>query len=201
VAPIAWAVLAGDAEAGVTLHHMVEDIDAGDVIAQRAVPIAPDDSAREVYDKVSAAAVALFRESYPFPPTLLATRLAQDPAAASYHRQGDLDFSRREIDWARPAPVVHRWIRALIFPPMQHPETHTGARRLAVTRVAGAIGAPVSAPPGTVVARTRDGIEVAAGDGRIRVLGLADPARPDLSAGALFEALPPGERLGAAAGV
>jgi methionyl-tRNA formyltransferase len=164
VAPIAWAVVAGDTEAGVTLHHMTEDIDAGDVIAQRVVPIAPDDTARDLYDKVSQATTALFRESYPFRPALLARRMSQNARVAVYHRSGTFDFSARRIDWTRPAAELHRWIRALVFPPLQYPETTFAGQRWAVGRLAGALWGPVSEPPGTVVAQTPEGLVIAAGD-------------------------------------
>jgi methionyl-tRNA formyltransferase len=82
VAPIAWAILSGDSHAGVTLHHMVEAIDAGDVIAQRRVAIGPAMAARELYDEVSRAAVELFRESPPVPPPPRAPRRAPGPGPA-----------------------------------------------------------------------------------------------------------------------
>jgi methionyl-tRNA formyltransferase len=174
VAPMAWAILSGDREAGVTLHHMVEDIDAGDVIAQRAVPIRPDQSARELYDRVSEAGKALFDECYPFPAALLGRSLAQDHGRASYHRQGDLDFSHRRVVWSRPADELHRWIRAMIFPPMQHPEIEWKGRLLCVERVAGEIRPAVDAPPGAVVAASAAGIDVAAQGGVLRVVAASD---------------------------
>ena len=176
VAPIAWAVLSGDAVAGVTLHHMVEDIDAGDVVAQREVALAPDATARELYDRLTDAAVALFRESYPFPPELIGRRCPQDPAVASYHRNGDFDFSQRRVDWSRPAGELGRWIRAMIFPPHQHPETTWNGRTLVIQRLAAGTGAPRPVPPGTVVAVGPDGIDVAAGDGVLRITHLAGGA-------------------------
>lgn len=190
VAPIAFAVLEGDAEAGVTLHHMVEDIDAGDIIAQRRVPIGPEDTAREVYDAVSRATVALFRESLPFPPALLARRLPQDASRASYHRSGSFDFSARRIAWERPAAELHRWIRAVVFPPLQCPETMLRGTRWLVTRLGAAVGEPVAAPPGTVVARTAAGLVVGAGDGSlvVREMVPADaPAGPAVAVGDRFE--------------
>jgi methionyl-tRNA formyltransferase len=195
VAPIAWAILTGDAEAGVTLHHMVEEIDAGDLIARRAVPIRADETARELYESVSGACVELFRESYPFPPELLVRRLVQDGSLASYHRKGDFDFSQRGIEWGRPAPELQRWIRALIFPPMQYPETTLGGRTLRVTRVAGEVGRTLSAAPGSVIARAGDAIDVAASGGSVRIAGLLDPADPDASSGELLASIPIGARF------
>ena len=55
-APVNWAVLHGERETGATLHYMTEKPDDGDIVAQTAVPILPDDTAREVFDKVTVAA-------------------------------------------------------------------------------------------------------------------------------------------------
>src|SRR5512144_3044265 len=51
-APVNWAVLEGERETGATLHYMVDKPDAGDLVAQMAVPILPDDTAHEVFAKV-----------------------------------------------------------------------------------------------------------------------------------------------------
>ncbi len=173
VAPIAWAILEGDERAGVTLHHMVEAIDAGDVIARAEVPVEAGDSARDLYDRVWPAALRLFRESYPFAPELLARRLRQDAAAACYHRRQDLDFAERRVDWKQPAAALHRWLRALIFPPMQHPETLLDGRALRIERVAAGLGAPTGAAPGTVLDCGAGGIDVAAADRALRIIRLS----------------------------
>lgn len=172
VYPVAWAILEGDETAGVTLHHMVEDIDAGDVIAQREIPVAPRTTARELYDGLADAAIALFRESHPFPDELLARRLPQDASRACYHAYGDLDYAQRSIDWKRSAEEVHRFVRMMIFPPLNLPETTLHGRGLGVTRIAPELGAPVSALPGTVVGVSGGGIDVAAGDRAVRITGL-----------------------------
>ena len=196
VSPIAWAILSGDAEAGVTLHHMVEAIDAGDLIAQQRVPIGAASTARDLYDETSRAAVALFRACYPFPDSLLATRLAQDASAALYHRTGDFDFSQRRVDWSRPAAELQRWLRALIFPPHQHPEIRREGRGLEVTRVGPDLGPAAVVPPGTVLEVSAQGARVACADAAIWIRGLADPARPELDPQALVASLRVGERLG-----
>lgn len=197
VAPIPWAILAGDSETGVTLHYMTEDIDAGDVIAQRAVPIGSGDTAREVYDRVNEATVALFRESYPFPEALLARRRPQNAARASYHRAGELDFARRDIHWDRPATELHRWMRAMIFPPLQYPETSLDSRQFAITRVAGPIRDAVTAPPGTVVDRSAAGLDVAAKDRSVRISGMIEVATPEASMDEIVDSIAVGDRLGA----
>ena len=54
--PVNWAVIKGERETGATLHYMVEKPDAGDIVAQQAVPILPDDTAFDVFSKVTVAA-------------------------------------------------------------------------------------------------------------------------------------------------
>lgn len=186
VAPMAWAILEGDAEAGVTLHHMVVDIDAGDVLAQRAVPIGPETTARDLYDAVCGAAAGLFRDSYPFPAELLASRLPQDASRACYHRQGDLDFSKSVVDWDRPAAELHLWLRAMIFPPFQFPQTSCAGETLSIQRIAGSLEAKVGEIPGTVLESGAQGCLVAARDGAIRITQLARESGPadDLTVGA-----------------
>jgi methionyl-tRNA formyltransferase len=195
VSPIAWAILSGDREAGVTLHHMVEAIDAGDLIAQRRVRIGAESTARDLYDETSAAAVELFRACYPFSDSLLATRLPQDAAAACYHRAGELDFSQRRVDWSRPARELQRWLRSMIFPPHQHPETHRAGRTLEVTRVGGDLEPAAAAPPGSVVEVSPQGARIACADGTLWIRGLSDPERPDLAPQALVASLRVGDRL------
>lgn len=189
VSPIAWAVAEGDGETGVTLHHMVEDIDAGDVVAQREVPIGRADSARDVYDAATRAAILLFRESHPFHDELLKRRLPQDRSRASYHAGGSFDFSARRISWKRAAAELQPWLRALVFPPHQHPETALDGRVLRVTRVGAEIGEAEGAP-GTVLSVDGGGVEIATGAGSVRLLGLREPTGDDV-----ISTLAPGDRF------
>ena len=196
VNPVAWAILSGDAEAGVTLHHMVPDIDAGHVIDERRVAIDPGGTARELYDALSAACFELFRDSVPFSSALLDRRVPQDPALASYHRADDLDFGCHRADWSRPAADLHAWLRAMIFPPFQYPETACGGERMRIERVAPKLGpVPNGAEPGRIVARVEQGIEVAAVDGAIVIEAMARAGDPTLDAESTLADVAIGDRL------
>jgi len=194
--PIAWAILSGDREAGATLHHMAERIDAGDAIAQRAVAIGPETTARELYARVSTAASELFEACYPFGDALLAARQPQPESLATYRRSGELDFSDPRADFARPASELQRWLRAMIFPPFQLPETRANGRRIAIRRVGGRLGDARGAEPGRVLASGAGGLEVAAAGGSLRLLELADPERPRTPSDALAREIAVGSRLG-----
>jgi methionyl-tRNA formyltransferase len=193
VAPMAWVLLSGDSEAGVTLHFMVEDIDAGDIVARKSIPVAADCTARQLYDQMSRTAMDLFIECYPFAPEVLARRLPQDPASASYHHDGDFDFSQQQIDWNQPAATLHRWLRAMIFPPLQLPKTTLNGRQVEVSRIAAGLGQKVAAPPGVVEVCSDDRVAVATAD---RKIWLCDVTYAGMRATAPRPSIRVGDRLG-----
>lgn len=112
--PVNWAVVNGETETGATLHYMVEKPDAGDIVAQQAVPILPDDTAREVFDKVCLAAEMAL---YGVLPALLAgtaPRLPNDLAKGSYFGGRKPEDGR--IDVRRPVHEIYNLIRAVAPP-------------------------------------------------------------------------------------
>jgi methionyl-tRNA formyltransferase len=129
--PVNWAIIKGERETGATLHEMLEKPDAGGVVAQQAVPILPDDTAFEVFNKVTLAAeMALDRVL----PDLLAGRTVarpQDLAAGSYFGGRKAEDGR--IDWSRPAAEVHNLVRA-VAPPYPGAFSDTDKGRLKVLR-------------------------------------------------------------------
>ena len=159
--PVNWAIIHGERETGATLHAMVEKPDAGALVAQQAVPILPDDTAVDVFAKVTVAAeMALDRVL----PDLIAGRAPHRPLDLT---QGSYFGGRKpedgRIDWRRPAADVHNLIRA-VAPPYPGAFCDIGGRRL---RILGSLGAPasVAAPPrpalfteaGKLFARCGDG--------------------------------------------
>ena len=142
-APVNWAVLAGERETGATLHYMTIKPDQGDIVAQTAVPILPDDTAREVLDKVTVAAEATLARVLPALVADTAPRVPQDLAHGSYF--GGRRPEDGIIDWSRDATAIHNLVRA-VAPP--YPGAFTAIdgtpARILRTRVAdtGATGAP-----------------------------------------------------------
>ena len=129
--PVNWAIIHGERETGATLHRMLEKPDAGGIVAQQAVPILRDDTAFEVFNKVTLAAeMALDRVL----PDLLAGRAPvreQNLAAGSYFGARRAEDGR--IDWTRPAAAVHDLIRA-VAPPYPGAFSDTPKGRLKVLR-------------------------------------------------------------------
>lgn len=143
--PVNWAIIHGERETGATLHEMVAKPDAGGIVAQQAVPILPDDTAFDVFNKVTLAAeIALDRVL----PDLIASRITPRPqnlAAGSYFGGRCAEDGR--IDWTRPAASIHNLIRA-VAPPYPGAFCDTTHGRLRILRslhpspVAGNFGRP-----------------------------------------------------------
>ena len=95
--PVAWAILNGESQAGATLHYMTEHFDEGDVIAQRSVPVRPHTTARDLFDELSAAGVALFEEQYPMLRRGESQALPQDSTQRLYYDKHSIDFERNGI--------------------------------------------------------------------------------------------------------
>ncbi|MRR58138.1 MAG: formyltransferase [Deltaproteobacteria bacterium] len=112
--PINWAVINGEKETGATLHYMVEKPDAGDIVDQEKVSIEFSDSARDVFQKVTDAAVRLIGRSWPL---LLAGKAARNPmdlSSGSYY--GGRKPSDGLIDWTRSAVGVYNLVRGVTHP-------------------------------------------------------------------------------------
>ena len=188
-APVNWAVLHGARETGATLHYMTEKPDNGDIVAQTAVPILPDDTAREVLDKVTVAAEMTLDRVLPALVAGTAPRRQQDPALASYF--GGRTPADGTIDWNRDATAIHNLVRA-VAPPYPGAFTTVGgvAARVLKTQVVDA------ATPGTLTPtlEARDGRLFAhcGGGGTLRVLSVeVDGVPADAkTAGARFGTAP-----------
>lgn len=164
-APVNWAVLNGERETGASLHYMVAKPDAGDLVAQTAVPILPDDTAREVFDKVTVAAEITLDRALPGLVAGTAPHLPLDLAHGSYF--GGRKPADGRIDWTQDAARIHDLVRA-VAPPYPGASTTIDGRpaRLLRTQVATATGA--AQPPRLALA---DGALVAfcGGGGRLVV--------------------------------
>ena len=127
--PVNWAVLHGETRSGATLHHMVTKPDAGDIVAQTEVPILPDDTAGEVFDKVLVAAETTLWRALPGLIDGSAPRHVQNLAAGSYFGGRRPEDGR--IDWRLPARRIHDLIRA-VAPPYPGAWTEVFGPRLVI---------------------------------------------------------------------
>ncbi|CAG0998328.1 methionyl-tRNA formyltransferase [Burkholderiales bacterium] len=129
--PVNWAIIHGERETGASLHYMVVKPDAGDIVAQRPVPILPDDTAKEVFDKVTVAAELALYEALPALIGGSAPRTPQNLATGSCF--GGRSAQDGEIDWRRDATSIHNLVRA-VAPPYPGASTTLAGRRARVLR-------------------------------------------------------------------
>ncbi len=112
--PVNWAIIHGETETGSTLHYMTEKPDNGDIVAQQAVPILPDDTAFQVFQKVTVAAeIALNRV---LPELIAGTSVAvrQDLSLGGYF--GGRSAADGVVDWTMSAMCIHNLVRAVAPP-------------------------------------------------------------------------------------
>ena len=139
-APVNWAVLRGERETGATLHEMVDKPDAGRIVGQQAVPIGADDTAGEVFARVTAAAEAVLRRELPRLLEGSAVLVPQDLSRGSYFGGRRPEDGR--IDLGRPAGEVHDLVRAVAPPyPGAFLDHAGGVLKVLRTRRLGAMGA------------------------------------------------------------
>ena len=112
--PVNWAVLHGESETGATLHEMAAKPDAGAIVAQTAVPILPDDTAFEVFGKVTVAAEQTLWNALPAMLTGEHPRLPNELSKGSYFGGRKPEDGR--IDWAQPAQAIYNLHRAVAPP-------------------------------------------------------------------------------------
>jgi methionyl-tRNA formyltransferase len=166
-APVNWVLVNGERETGVTLHHMVARVDAGDIVGQRAVAIDDSDDALTLYRKLVPLGVELIEDLHPKIVAGTAPRRKMDISKGSYFGRRKPEDGR--IDWQWPARRIFNLVRAVTHP---YPGAFcfVDGKKLMIweTKIGAETG--TLAPPGQVVREAADGaLEVAAGEGSVIV--------------------------------
>jgi methionyl-tRNA formyltransferase len=112
--PVNWAIIHGETETGSTLHYMTEKPDNGDIVAQQAVPILPNDTALQVFQKVTVAAEMALNDVLPSLLAGKAPRIKQDLSKGGYF--GGRKAEDGVIDWSQSAQAIHNLVRAVAPP-------------------------------------------------------------------------------------
>jgi len=189
-APIHRAILAGDAETGVTTMRMDEGLDTGPMLLAERTPIHADDTAATVHDRLAALGATLIVSTLDGLVRRSIDPTPQPTEGVLYaHKLGKHES---QIDWRRPAVELERKVRA--FDPWPGTSFSFGGETI---KVLGAALALASGPPGTV-SIARDGIPVVAcGVGGLRLLRLQRPGKAPQAADAFLRgfALPGGTVL------
>lgn len=182
-APIQRAIAAGDTESGVTIMQMDVGLDTGDMLLKAFTPIAEDDTGGSLHDRLadigsSAIVTALDQiaegRAEPEP---------QDDNLATYAHKMTKEEGR--LDWNRPARELHNLIRAFNPWPVSHTELDGKTLRVWQSILA---SPTATAVPGTLVAVHKDALDVATGDGILRLTELQLPGAKRLPVAAILNA-------------
>jgi len=196
-APIQRALLAGDAKTGITIMRMEAGLDTGPTLAMRSIDIGARETAKTLHDRLAGLGAELIVE------TLAALRaggvqaIPQSSEGVTYAAK--IDKGDALIDWQQDAMQICRRVRA--FNPWPIAETRFNGAQLRLWD-AQTLDSPAPRPdvplggtlPGSVLAATQDGIDVACGRGVLRILRLQLAGRKPLPAGEFSQ----GQRLSGA---
>ena len=127
--PVNWAVLHGETETGATLHEMTVKPDAGAIISQVAVPILPDDTAHDVFGKLTVASEQALWHAVPELLAGTAVRLPNDLSQGSYFGGRKPEDGR--IDWQQSGQQVYNLHRA-VAPPYPGAYTDLNGQRFII---------------------------------------------------------------------
>ncbi|MEO8224964.1 MAG: formyltransferase [Gammaproteobacteria bacterium] len=163
-APVNWVLVYGEQETGATLHRMVEKPDAGAILGQEAVPILPDDTAVEVFHKVTVAAELVLWRYLPGLLAGTASEQPQDLARGSYF--GGRSAADGAIDWRAGVRAIHNLVRA-VAPPYPGAFSQAGGLPLRLLRTLPAAGTGAAEP---VLYWRADRVWAACPDGLLQVL-------------------------------
>jgi len=191
-APITWAIVNGERETGIALMAMDEGMDTGPVFTIHRLAIGEETTADELALALGSLAAEVVRADFARAVAGALTATPQDHAAATM--APILDKGDGRIDWARPAARVHDHVRGMTSWPGAFTTAQGKTLKVLESRVGvadGEIAPPVDAgggaprAPGTVVAASKLGIDVACQPGTLRILRAQVEGRKPLGAAEL----------------
>lgn len=159
-APINWAILNGEAETGVTIQYMAQELDTGDIILQKSTPIGETEDAQALTARLAELGAEALSEAVRALSGGTAGRTPQDHARQSYASKLGRELS--PVDWTRSAREISCQVRGLI--PWPCASAELAGRRLKLYRTAP--GRETDRAPGTILSAGKQGIEVACGGGQ-----------------------------------
>ena len=179
-APINWAILKGEAETGVTIMHMASELDAGDIILQRATPIGETEDAAALYDRLAQLGGELLTEAVALIEAGTASRTPQDHTKATLAPMLSKEMS--PVNWTRSAQEIFNQIRGLYPWPGASTDIISG-KPVKLWR-AQVVEKHTDAGPGAIIAASKQGIDVACGELQhiLRILELQPPGKKRMSA-------------------
>jgi methionyl-tRNA formyltransferase len=163
-APIQWAIIEGDAETGVTTMMMDKGMDTGDILLMAKTPIAAEETAAELHDRLGEMGAPLLLDTIQRLRSGDLTPVPQAPERATYAPM--LKKKDGEIDWSQPAEHIARRIRGMT--PWPGAYTFSDGMRLKVFK-ARVLERDISVPPGTILECIPGELRVATGKSALAI--------------------------------
>ena len=166
---INWAIINGEDRLGITVHHVDDGIDTGDIIKQEFIPISAEDDYATMLDKTQTACAEVLYQALTDIELANAKRIQQ----SSIHPVG-FYCSRRQagdewVNWSWPSERIHNFVRG-ICPPGPGARFKINGETWAITKTKLIPEAPTYiGAEGTVVARSQDGVAVKTGDTTLQI--------------------------------
>ncbi len=194
-APIQRSILAGDAETGVTIMQMDVGLDTGDMLSKVACPIEDTDTAETLHNKLAALGAKALCE--------ILNNLANGKVKSEKQNDADSNYAEKlqkaeaQIDWTQSAQTLSRSVRAFNSWPVAFTRFDDKNLRIWFAEALGETAATTTATitdttpdkmPGSVLAESAEGIDVATGDGVLRIKQLQLPGGKVLDAGQFLNA-------------
>ena len=173
-APIHYAIINGDKEAGVTIMEMVKEMDAGDMIARRAIPIEETDNVGTMFEKLALVGRDLLLESLP---SYLAGDLKpvpQDKNQVTF--SPNISPEEERIDWTKTNRQLFNQIRGMYPWPVAH--TLLNGERFKIYEATPVEGA---GQPGEILAIGKKELIVAAGEGALSLKTVQPAGKPKMT--------------------
>ena len=164
-APIHRAIEAGDGATGVTIMQMDAGLDTGAMLLRESLAIAPADTTASLHDKLAALGGRMIVEALELAACGGLSPVAQPAEGVTYAHK--IDKAEAAIDWSQPAHAIERRIRA--FDPFPGATAVIESESVKVWRAEVAGRSPAAAEPGTVLEVSDFGVDVACGDGTLRL--------------------------------
>jgi methionyl-tRNA formyltransferase len=195
-APIHYAIMNGDAEAGVTIMEMVRKMDAGDMISQASTPILDEDNVGTMFEKLAIVGRDLLLETLPkyLSGELKPTAQNEDEVTFS----PNISAEEEQIDWTKSALEIFNQIRGMNPFPVAHTLLN-GARfkiyesKISTYELTEVADRAVSAKPGEILAKTKKSLTIATGNGAIDLISVQPAGKPKMDIAAFLNGL--GQKL------
>jgi methionyl-tRNA formyltransferase len=191
-APIQRAIQAGDERSGVTIMQMDVGLDTGPMLLERVTPLDARETGESLHDRLSALGAEAVLEAIDAIAAGTAKPVEQPKEGATYAAK--IKKEEALIDWSKSAIEIDRHVRA--FNPWPIAETRWNGQQLRIWEAA-PLDKQTSAAPGTVLATSSDGIEVATGEGTLQLTRVQAAGRKAMPAADFLRAhRPEGAVLG-----